>query len=161
MQFNSDTPRRDVTIAGTVFQIPAPYVAGHPLTVGEASGMNQLLSENIRNNMQKTVADAITAGKTQADIQADIDKYVSEYEFGVRSSRGPVDPVASEARKIVLKALADYFKGKGEDFSKFDAERKESLIATALERNPSVLADARKIVDTRKKTAAKVLSMGD
>ena len=39
-----------ITIQGGQFQIPMPFSEGHTLNGPEASAMNQLFAENIRNN---------------------------------------------------------------------------------------------------------------
>jgi hypothetical protein len=48
----------DVTIAGEVFKIDTPYTEGHTCTAGEASALNQVRHENLRNNFAKKVKDA-------------------------------------------------------------------------------------------------------
>jgi len=92
------------------------------LTESEAAVLNQTLAENIRNNFASVVEkandaamDAATkAAKTDeerqaalavranpADLQPQLDSYVSTYEFGVRTGGGPkLDPIEREAKRI-------------------------------------------------------------
>ena len=51
MQFDTDTNRVAVTIAGAEFTVPAPFAEGHTLTAGEAAALNQLTRENVRNSL--------------------------------------------------------------------------------------------------------------
>lgn len=159
MKYTPDTTRRDVTIAGATFQVPAPFAEGHVLSAGEASALNQVLSENVRNNLAKDFKDSLAAGKTAAELQAKVDEYVTEYEFGVRGTRGPVDPVMTEARKIASAALADHFKKNGKSFSKTESDERDRLIAAVIEKNPSVMEEAKRIVKARKKALERSLDI--
>lgn len=109
---NADTPREDYTIAGHTFSILQPYTEGHVLTTGEASAMNQVFAENIRNNFAAKVKEAEAAGSFESDVfQGQLDDYMIDYEFGVRRGGGgrTGDPIQSEALIIakdkVRKAL--------------------------------------------------------
>ena len=54
----SNGKKQRLTIQGVDFEIDSPYVEGYSLKSNEASAMNQLLAENIRNNMATTVRSA-------------------------------------------------------------------------------------------------------
>ena len=54
----------DVTIAGNVFAVPLRYAAGHVITEGEASALNQTLCENVRNNLAPKIKKELAEGKT-------------------------------------------------------------------------------------------------
>ena len=113
----------EITIAGQVFSVPVRYAAGHVLTEGEASALNQTYHENLRNNFAKTVkdarvvpanaetgAEASTKELTESDVaalQSELDTYAAQYEFGVRtaSTRVPADPVAREAINIAKEVI--------------------------------------------------------
>lgn len=161
MNFDTNTPRRDVTISGATFQIPAPFAEGHTVTAGEASALNQILSENARNNLAKEFKTALDGGAAQADLQAKLDEYVAGYEFGVRNGRGPVDPIMTEAKRIATSALSDHYKRNGKSFSKLESEDRDRLVAAAIERNPSILDEARRIVKARKKVVERSLDFGE
>lgn len=109
-------PTQTVTIQGFEFSIPARYVEGHVLNANEASAMNQLFAENVRNNaaskIKKAKAEAEAAG-TEFSLDADrgdeagslrqeIQEYAETYEFGARVARAsePVDPIQKEAYRI-------------------------------------------------------------
>lgn len=109
-------PTQTVTIQGFEFSIPARYAEGHVLNANEASAMNQLFAENVRNNaaskIKKAKAEAEEAG-TEFSLDADrgdeagslrqeIQAYAETYEFGARVARAsePVDPIQKEAYRI-------------------------------------------------------------
>lgn len=99
-----------ITIAGHQFTVDSPYAEGHELSANEASAMNQLRHENLRNNFAKRVKDHVDAGGSAADLQAEFDGKAAEYEFGARSGGGGSrDPVMTEAmsmaRDIIKRAL--------------------------------------------------------
>ena len=50
--------RQRLLIQGVKFTIASPYAEGYKLKPNEASAMNQLLAENIRNNLASTVRNA-------------------------------------------------------------------------------------------------------
>jgi len=115
MDVNDTTPREDYTIAGKTFSIPQPYTEGHTLTAGEASQLNQVLAENIRNNLAGRVKELVDGGTfDQDDAQLMVDTYFEEYEMGVRSGGGGrvVDPVRKEAMVITANLVKDAIKRK-------------------------------------------------
>lgn len=72
------------------FPIEREYSAGHVLTAGEASAMNQLLVENIRNNVYSWVVKEAGGSKVlteeqYSDLTARIAEYGSKYEFRLRT----------------------------------------------------------------------------
>src|SRR5262245_52038090 len=106
--------KQRLQIQSTDFEIDAPYKEGYQLKANEAAAMNQLLAENIRNNMATTVRNAklkaagwsdeqIKTSKVEqmspvveitqlseaqhAELQATIDEYTLQYEFGIRTGR--------------------------------------------------------------------------
>lgn len=114
---------KQVTVAGKIFTMPAPYEEGHTLTAGEASQLNQVFHENIRNNFAKKVKEADEAGKFDAaDFQSQIDKYANEYEMGGRRATGPrapADPVAKEALRLARSAIEAQLRSQGKKPSDF------------------------------------------
>lgn len=104
-----------ITIAGHSFNVPVRYEEGHELTAGEASALNQTYHENLRNNFAKRVKEHTEKGGAAADLQPELDKYASEYAFGVRTGGGGVsrDPVMSEAMRIAKKQIGDLIRAKG------------------------------------------------
>ena len=151
MNFNESTPRADVTIQGTVFAVPQPYVEGHALTSNEASAMNQLLSENIRNNFAgkiKAEADK-PEGERKEYTQADLDEYVASYEFGVRRSGGSSEarlpPEQREARKIAREKVVEALKAKNISIKSVDSEKMEEMVSTLAQR-PEIIKIAQRRV---------------
>jgi hypothetical protein len=154
MNISPDTARRsDFTIQGVVLSIPEPFLAGHVVTEGEASALNQLLAENVRNNLAEDVKESKEKGLSLDAIQKIVDDYVQEYEFGVRRiGFRTSDPVESAAREIALelakrqarkagKTLKDY----GNEALRKDAD--EALADPVL--GPKIRAKAERIAAER------------
>jgi hypothetical protein len=99
---NESTPRSSIVIAGETFTVPQPYGAGHVLTSNEASAMNQVFAENVRNNLASKVKALKEAGTFASDVfQGTVDDYTNDYEFGQRTGGGRSgDPVQAEAMSI-------------------------------------------------------------
>jgi hypothetical protein len=157
--------RQDITIQGTVFSLDAPYEEGYQLKKHEANALNGLLAENVRNNMASTIAseklkiagwseERIKNAKTEeksaaiekvtlndeqkTSLQEAIDKYATEYEFGVRVGGRAKDPLEREMEEIVVAFVDNQLKAKGFSPSKFKKEHKgkyEGLIARVLNDN--------------------------
>src|SRR5687768_14778185 len=85
-----------IQIAGKSFRVPSPFTEGHVLTAGEASQLNQVFHENIRNNQAKKIK---AGGKSDEEFQGEIDAYAQNYQFGVRTGGGgrTTDPVLRKA----------------------------------------------------------------
>lgn len=129
MEYNTNTPRTSRTIAGRSVTVIQPYAEGHALTEAEAAMLNQTLAENFSNNLRKRIEDGVTdadgnktrdygeSGDADADLQALVDSYMTEYQPGVRSGGGGAprvtDPVEKEARKLARQQASDYVKSQG------------------------------------------------
>lgn len=159
MQFDASTPRGEFTCQGQTFTIPLPYVAGHQLTEGEASQVNQLLTENVRNNF---------AGKQKARAekgeplltQDDLDAYVAEYEFGVRkagSGEARLTPVEREARRISRDRITEALKAQGK---KVEKETMEQLVSQLAARE-DIVREAEKRVKAVSKISIEELGLGE
>src|SRR5215471_11259036 len=113
MANNTTNSYDQITIQGQLFRVPIRYAAGHPLTEGEASALNQTLHENLRNNFAKKVVEGTEAGLPMETMQQQLDDYAAEYQFGVRTGGGGFrgDPVMtlamSIAREVVRSAIKD------------------------------------------------------
>lgn len=144
----------ELTIAGQTFTVEPRYGEGHELTAGEASALNQTFFENIRNNMAKKVKDALEAGSFDASaFQQQITEYAGEYQFGIRSSSGPRDPVMSEAMNLARAKIRELLKKSGK---KADAEAvsaaAEKLLASP--KGEPIMALARQRVEEAQALAA-------
>lgn len=123
-EINSSTPREQYTIAGQTFNVFQPYAEGHVLTANEASSMNQTFAENIRNNFAKRVKEAVDAGTFDQDmLQSQLDDYMNDYEFGVRTGGGGRvgNPVEAEALRIAKDKVRAALQRKGEKLSDYTA----------------------------------------
>jgi hypothetical protein len=163
MQFTDQTPRTEFTCQGIVFTCPQPYVPGpRELTEGEASTLNQTMVENVRNNFAGKLK--ANAEKPEAErktfTQADVDAYVTEYEFGVRkagSGEARLTPVEREARRIARDRITAVLKERNQ---KVDKDRMEVLVSE-LAAKPAVVKEAEKRVAAVGKISIEELGLGD
>jgi hypothetical protein len=128
----STESRQSIVIQGYDFTIPAPYGEGHTLTANEASALNQLYAENVRNNSASRIKAAKEAaekagtefsldtsmvgeGDDAVTLRASIEEYAANYEFGARrtSTKEPVDPVQREAFRIAKEVVSKQLSDKG------------------------------------------------
>lgn len=115
MDFDSSTERRQFGIAGMNLTIPAPFTEGHVCTTGEAASLNQTLAENVRNNLREQAQKHVENGGTAETFQAEVDKYVAEYKFGVTRTVGPrLDPVEAALQELALGLAKKIAKKSGE-----------------------------------------------
>lgn len=159
MQFNSETARNAITIQGTEFTVPAPFAEGHTVTAGEASALNQLLAENVRNNF----AGKIKAEQNKATeegreprvfTQEELDAYVASYEFGVRQGGGTREaaypPEVREARRIAKEMIVNALKAKNLTIKSVDPERMEAMVSELSGREDIVKEATRRLKQVEK-----------
>lgn len=150
-------------ICGVVFEITAPYEAGHTLTEAEAKALNQVRSENIGNNVRAKVKELIEAGD-EAGAKTLVAEKDASYIFTVANvaASAKYTPEEKEARnmaKDILRAkLAD--KGlkltaaEGVDKDEWDA-KVEGWIAQ-IASNETIVKAAKKAVAERANRAANI-----
>jgi hypothetical protein len=142
---------RQVTISGKTFEVPQPYAAGHVISEGEASQLNQVYAENIRNNKAAEIKSMVDSGNyDQEQAQLLVTKYVDEYEMGVRRAggpRAPADPVAREALRLALDKLSAKLRSEGKKPS--DYKNLKEVAAALVERNPAFTERARENIAAR------------
>lgn len=128
----STEARQNIVIQGYDFVIPAPYSEGAVLNANEASALNQLYAENVRNNSASRIKAAKEAaekagtefsldtsmvgeGDDAVSLRAAIEEYAATYEFGARrtSTKEPVDPVQREAYRIAKEVVGTQLSAKG------------------------------------------------
>lgn len=150
-----------ITIAGHSFNVPVRYEEGHELSAGEASALNQTYHENLRNNFAKKVKEASEAAAGAPDLaslQAELDAYAQEYQFGVRSGGGGVsrDPVMSEAMRIAKKQIGDLIRAKGGKVNDYEPAAITNAAKALLDRPEGavIMETARKRVEEQKNLAA-------
>lgn len=170
MQYDSNTPRKSITVQGLVLNALAPFAEGHVLKANEAAVLNQTFAENIRNNfsakVEKLIEDAnksangapVDLNALVAPAQAELDKYLASYEFGVRvgSSSDPIDREAMVlAKETVKRALANKGMKLGEGEGLVSKEKFAELCSAYASR-----PDVRKLAERRVKEAGKI-EVGD
>ena len=128
VNFTAETPRKNFTIADKAFTCPQPFAAGHVLTDNEAAVMNQVLSENVRNNIAPKIK------KGEEVNQEIIDQYVAGYEFGLRSI-STSDPVQKEIRRIAEDALGKKLASKGMSKAKLTKEQYGEMVEIIIKNN--------------------------
>lgn len=153
------TQTQQITIQDWLATIPAPYTPGHALNENEAGAFNQLFAENIRNNYAKKVKDerelAVKENREPdfSKLQSDLDTYAASYEFGARKGGGggdstlPKDPILRAAHMISRDKIRERAKAKG---IKLTPEQVAGLVPQLLEKNPSILEEARRQVEAEK-----------
>jgi len=150
---HSGTPRDNVTIAGKIFSVPQPYFEGHTLKANEASALNQVFAENIRNNFAAKVKEADAAGTFDHSAHpAKLDEYASAYEFGVRTGGGGgriSDPVEVEALGIARDKVRKQIVKQGGKLSDYSAKAISAKAAEVLAKHPEWRETAKAIVAAR------------
>lgn len=164
----ADTPHEGYTVQGLTFNMPQPYKAGsHELTEGEASQLNQVLAENLRNNFAAKVRAKIEAYKTANKLPEDQDvgsdvldkdeldtefaEYATKYEFGVRQAgtgvRTPTDPVGKEAYKIAWERIKAALTKKNIKLDSVSKEKRAELVDQTLAKYPAIREEAERRVN--------------
>ena len=159
--------KKEISIAGEVFVVSAPYAEGHLLTAAEAKVLNQTRAENIGNNFRKAVKDALAVeGGDLTKVRDELITYDAEYQFTLtNTARSPVDPIEAEAFAIARENVRAKIQAKGE-FKTIKAyvavEGNQAKYDAAVEKvatQPAVLAEAKKRVAAKNK--AKDIEIGD
>jgi len=155
-----------ITIQGLQFEVAQPYAAGHVLTEGEASQLNQVRAENIRNNFAAQIKAAIEAHRKANSLPDDAEvavtdldkdtldeklaKYDEDYEMGLRGGpsgpRTPVDPVMREAHRIALEKVKVALKKKGITLDSVPKEKMAQFVTGTIAKYPAILEEARRRV---------------
>lgn len=163
-QTTNETPYSPITIQGLQFEVSQPYKAGHSLTEGEASQLNQVRAENIRNNFAGVIRKAIeehrkangmaadaevaVADLDKDDLDEKLSKYDDEYVMGVRGGpsgpRTPVDPVSREAHRIAHEKVKVALKKKGITLDSVPKEKMTGFIKQVLEKYPEITEEAKR-----------------
>lgn len=154
-----------ITIQGLEFTVPVRYSEGHTLTAGEASALNQVFHENLRNNFAvkikklKEVEEELDVAKLQDSLSA----YADEYQFGIRTAGGPrsvADPVKREALNLAKAAIKAALSAKGKSLK--DAGGTEWLNDKAEElvlARPAFMEQAKARLDEMKSLASDALGV--
>lgn len=139
------------------FVFPDRFSAGHQLSASEASALNSLRSENIRNNVAKFVNEelakwpegAVLSSALHERLQQRVEDYARDYEFSSRAWAPPPSAVELEARELARERIRERFgEAEGDGFE--SAVAREELL-------PELIALARQRVAIRQRTAARAL----
>ena len=166
MAKNETPATKAITIQGLKAEVLAPYAEGHTVTEAEAAALNQVRSENIRNNTARLVKAAITeAGVEDAeglseDVVAELYKAIADYdesyEFNMASvgaGRTPTDPVEVEAKKMARQLINAQLKAQGKKVSDVDKDAYNNALATVAAK-PEIRERAEKALKEREAAAA-------
>ena len=165
----AEVASKEIQILGEKFVVNTPFVEGHTCTAAEAKVLNQTRGENLGNQFRPRIK-ALQNGNADNDtiesIQADFAERNNTYEFTLASVGGgsrTMDPVEKEARKIARDLLADHLAKDGRKIGTApDGETKESWKEKTDEQianisnKDAVIAQAKKNVEARKKSTAKM-----
>lgn len=163
MQFDKQTPKKEITIKEVTLKVIAPFAEGHQLTAEEANVLNQTLAENLRNNFAGVVTAAKeAAGSAEAvdvaALQDQLNEYMAEYTFGHRRSAGvAVNPVERIAINLAKNAVKAGLKKKGLDVKNYSAEQITQLAKDAVARYPHFMENAEQIHEAKKAAGSEVL----
>jgi hypothetical protein len=152
-----------ITIQGKSFNVPLRYQAGHVLTDGEASALNQTLHENLRNNFAKKVAEGDEAGLPQETLQQQLDDYANDYQFGVRSGGGGFrgDPVMTLAMNMARELVRKALKAKDQNMEDWPAGRISKFAKDLIDQqgeNGKLITAAKKHLEAEKDAAKAALN---
>ena len=152
MNFNKETPTGAFAIQGKSFNIPKPFTEGHLCSNSEAGVLNQILAENTRNNWASRIKKEVEEETfDQSKMQAEIDEYLENYDFGVRRGRGPSDPVEREALNMAKEIVRNALREKGFKLGDVAVEDINRLAEEAIASNPDITKEAKRRVDQRSK----------
>lgn len=168
MDFNKETPRKEITIQKVSLSVIQPFAEGHVLTENEANVLNQTLAENLRNNYSNTVKDAVKEAGDDASavdvkaLQKGLDEYTGEYEFGVRRSGGggggrAMDPVEKKAMDLARAKVREYLKAKGYKISEVKGAKITELATQLLEKTPALMEEAKRQIEAAQQVATDAL----
>lgn len=148
----SNAERRQFGISGVTVSIPAPFKEGHQCNEHEAGVLNQVLAENCRNNKREEVVELLKNGGSTDQVQALVDAYVVDYDFGQRRLSGPrLDPVESSAMELATEVARRAAKKRGEKLADISASdmRKRAADILAGEHGPALRARAETIAKAK------------
>lgn len=120
MNIAEGTPTSAFSVADVTVNAPMPFKGGHTCTEQEASVLNQVLIENCRNNLRdlvKEIKEKNPGADVTALVQAEVDKYIASYEFGVRRSGPRLDPIEAQALELAVTLVKKRAAEKGEKLS--------------------------------------------
>jgi hypothetical protein len=162
-----ETPRVDFVVQGLLLKVPEPFSVGDVLeTEGEAGSCNQTYRENVRNNIAKEITTLKESEKDELKqlkaAQAVVDKYCTEYKFGVRSGGGrSADPVMTVALGIAKDIVKEAWRKKGKKVSDYTAADLTAAARKVVEANDQLVAYAKKEIEAKKNARKNIVAEVD
>jgi len=146
-----------IRIRQYTFDLRDRYTPGHCCTAGEAQALNQQLAENIRNNIDRLVVDAVAvlppgqllSLEAQQALQARISEYESRYEFQTRHISRRNGPIESTVEEICRARAEQQLRAEGRD----EVEDEVVRLMAEFQTLPEVQEEARRLVATREQLA--------
>jgi hypothetical protein len=155
---------QQLAIDKIVFTASAPYSEGDTINESEASALNQLRAENLRNNFRKKVAAASEAGggtisdEAMKALLAEFSEYDAKYEFaGRRGPRASLDPVLKEAQNLARSKIREALRKKKQDPKNLPEGAMDKLVADLLAKKPEFMEAAKARVAAAQSIAADIL----
>ena len=155
-----------ITIQKQTFRVPVRYAAGHVLTEGEASALNQTYHENLRNNFSNKVTAGLEADVPLETLQQQLDDYAADYQFGVRTGGGGFrgDPVMTYAMNVAREMVRKYVKSKNLSADEWGAAQVSAAAKKILDQqgpDGKIITYARKQVEAEKQASADLAEVSD
>lgn len=142
------------------FTIPRRFVAGHQLSAAEASALNQVLVENIRNNLIGRVARAEGGSPTgvlslaeQELLQQQVTEYARQYQF-----REPVEGPPSVLETTLVELARQQAEAEGRRQGLPAEGPAVQLRLRNLLSDPQLQARARELMAERQQLAERALA---
>lgn len=151
-----NAPKESAKVQRIPVKVPAPFKEGYSLRQKDADALNAYYVNCVRNAIAPRIAKLVkqAGGEDKVDaktIQAEIDNFVLEYDFGMGGGR-TADPVEHEmmeiARNLVRKAI-EKKGGKVSDYKAKDISEQARKLTQHDTHGPKIRAQAEKIVQQR------------
>lgn len=158
MEIETGTATKAITINGVAFKVPTPFKDGDVISEGAAHQLNQVLSENVRNNL---------AGKFKDNpndlTQEIIDAYITDYEFGERNGGGGGrvgDPVEREAIRIATDKVKEAIRAnRSTKLSDYKASELTAFAKKLLDRDDDLSKSIKETAKTNVERSQSVAAM--
>ncbi len=160
---SASAPRDYVTmvIKGYTFKLEAPYSAGQPLGVAEASVLNREWTQSVRAGFQGQVELALRAPNSKLSpeellaLQSRFQRYAKSFAFKALSQTRNSDPLTLQKHSIAKKIIDIRLNSRGETRQSFGEHRYETLLAQLMN-NPEVIAQAEAQLDANREAADQI-----
>jgi hypothetical protein len=159
------TPTTPIIIQGLTFHAPQPYAQGHVLTANEATALNALLAENLRNNFTRRVK-ARANGRDLAPedgaayrLRSEFATYAAQYRLGTGTTP-PRDPVAREATRLATSLVREWLNRRNVQRGELAEGEFDSHVAR-IAALPATQAEARRRVEASRRELASALDILD